>query len=666
MAAAAPQFGPARVALKHEGTDLRMLSRLFKQDIAQELTAYINANRFGVYTRRAWFLYERMTSRRLAVEEPYGVQNVPAIDPTQYHARTPTRSPRRKIDDNLPGVPGFRPLIRRTERLAPDRTAALAADARSAVSGADPAELRRAVGFMLLNESRGSFGIEGETPPRNRLERWGRIIAEARNTKLSISGLEDPQRSLFDPKQAFLAYGLRRAGGFVGRHGGRDQAPVPDHVSARPQDLPILLANLLQTYALLKTHQLDPVLTAAVLGFGFVFIHPFEDGNGRLHRFLLQEALADTGFNPEGVVLPVSAAILGDLLGYRAALEDYSASTLPFIEWEPTPDGNVHVTNDTAHLCRYFDATRQAEYLADCIERTVRIALPAEVQFLHRFDDAKRRIAELADMPDRLASLFIGISNGCRVVRDIQDRFVCLLIGPVRWKVALPRSVPTRPMPAGLSVFIQEVSAPPIRQPGLARLARLRSRRILLVLRRRLLNNRRSALCNAGTGRTGVPIKPTKRSQHTQGKRRRKKAVGCARLFNARLALTRPAIIRRLATPPPPPLPPPAPPPPPSPPPPAPGTAGPACAPSPSPAAPPPGRSCRPPPAPRPRPPPRPPRCCPAAPRFPPRAPHAPRPASPTAAPAPPRPAPPPPAPPPGAAPLPPPPAPTAPPTPTS
>ena len=405
------------VALKHEGTDLRVLSRLFKQDIARDLIAYVNANRSGIYTRRAWFLYEWMTRRRLAIEEPYGAQYVPAIDPTQYHARTPTRSPRHKIDNNLPGVPGFCPLIRRTERLAPDRTAALAADARVAVSGADPAVLRRAVGFMLLNESRGSFGIEGETPPRNRLERWGRIIAEARDTKLSISSLENLQRSLFDPKQAFVAYGLRQAGGFVGRHGGRDQTPVPDHVSARPEDLPVLLANLLQTYALLKAHQFDPVLTAAVLGFGFVFIHPFEDGNGRLHRFLLQKALADMGFNPEGVVLPVSAAILEDLPGYRAALEDYSASTLPFIEWEPTPDANLRVTNDTADLYRYYDATRQAEYLADCIERTVRFSLPAELQFLHRFDEAKRRMAGLVDMPDRLASLFIQfcVQNGGRL-----------------------------------------------------------------------------------------------------------------------------------------------------------------------------------------------------------------------------------------------------------
>jgi len=402
------------IALKHEGVDLRVLDRLFQKDVAHELAAYIDANRAGLYTRRAWFLYEWMTGHRLAVAEPYGAQYIPALDPTQYFTRSPTRSTRHKVDNNLPGVPAFCPLIRRTERLAADRTAGLAAEARAVVSNADPAVLRRAVGFMLLNESRGSFGIEGEVPPRNRLERWGRLIAEAKDIRLSTESLTTLHRSLFDQKQTFAAYGLRTTGGFVGRHDGRDQTPIPDHVSARPEDVPALLDGLLTTFGLLKTSEVDPLLTAAILGFGFVFIHPFEDGNGRLHRFLLQKALADMGFNPEGVVLPVSATILEDLSGYRSVLEDYSIPALPFIEWDPTPDGNVLVTNDTAYLYRYFDATRQAEYLVDCIERTIRFALPAELQFLHQFDDAKRRIATVADMPDRLVSLFIQfcIQNG--------------------------------------------------------------------------------------------------------------------------------------------------------------------------------------------------------------------------------------------------------------
>jgi hypothetical protein len=413
------------VALKHEGVDLRVINRLFQKDIEQELAAYIDSNRAGQYTRRAWFLYEWMTGRRLNIEEPYGAQYVPLLDPNLYITRRSSRSSRHKVDDNLPGVPAFCPLIRRTERLATGRVEILAEEARAMVSDADPAVLRRAVGFMLLNESKGSFGIEGETPPRNRLERWGRLIADAKDIHLSVDALVNLHRSLFDGKQLLVRYGLRDVGGFVGRHDSRDQSPLPDHISAKPEDLESLLEGVLDTFALLKRSRFDPVFTAAMIGFGFVFIHPFEDGNGRLHRFLFQKALVDMGFNPEGVVLPVSAAILEDIPGYRAALEDYSVPTLPHIEWEPTERGNVQVTNETDYLYRYFDATRQAEYLLDRIERTIRFALPAELAYLHRFDDAKCRIAEIADMPDRLASLFIQFcaQNGGRLSKQKREDY---------------------------------------------------------------------------------------------------------------------------------------------------------------------------------------------------------------------------------------------------
>ena len=415
------------VALKHEGVDLRVLSRLFRHpDVATELARFIAGNPRGLYTRRAWFLYEWMTGDRLPLADVQGVPYIPMLDPNQYIVRRPSRSPRHKINNNLPGVSGFCPLIRRTERLGEDRIGQLKTEAMETVARADPAILRRATGFLLLNESKGSFGIEGETPPRNRLERWGRVIADAKDVDLSIDSLERLHRSLFDPEsERFVVYGLRGVGGFVGRHDQHDQVPIPDHISARHEDLRDLLQSLLAAYSLCLRTRFDPALSATLLGFGFVFIHPFEDGNGRLHRFLIQKALADAGFNPEGVILPVSAAILEDLPGYRVALEDYSTGALPLIEWESTADGNVRVLNDTAYLYRYFDATRQAEYLMDRLERTVRFSLPAELDYLHRFDDAKRRLAERIDLPDRLASLFIQFcaQNGGRLATRKREQF---------------------------------------------------------------------------------------------------------------------------------------------------------------------------------------------------------------------------------------------------
>lgn len=69
----------------------------------------------------------------------------------------------------------------------------------------------------------------------------------------------------------------------------------------------------------------------------------------------------------------------------------------------PTPEHNVEVTNDTADLYRYFDATEEAEFLYACVRRTVEVDLPREIEYLGRQDEAMRRVMETVEMPDRLA-----------------------------------------------------------------------------------------------------------------------------------------------------------------------------------------------------------------------------------------------------------------------
>ena len=97
--------------------------------------------------------------------------------------------------------------------------------------------------------------------------------------------------------------------GFVGSHDRKRRMPLPDHISARHEDLNMLVAGMI-AFAQTKAQRLNPVVAAAVLAFGFVYIHPFEDGNGRLHRCLFHHVLAQRGFNPPGVVFPISSAIL--------------------------------------------------------------------------------------------------------------------------------------------------------------------------------------------------------------------------------------------------------------------------------------------------------------------------------------------------------------------
>jgi Fic family protein len=192
---------------------------------------------------------------------------------------------------------------------------------------------------------------------------------------------------------------LREEGGFVGVHDRDTNQPIPDHISARHEDLASLVEGVVAFAERAARGRMDPIVAAACLAFGFVYIHPYVDGNGRLHRWLIHHALARAAFSPPGLVFPVSAVILRNIERYRLVLETYSRPLLHHIEWRPTANGNVEVLNDTARFYRYFDATAHAAFLYDCVEQTIEHDLPEEVRFLQAFDTFGQAVQQVVDMP---------------------------------------------------------------------------------------------------------------------------------------------------------------------------------------------------------------------------------------------------------------------------
>jgi len=146
-----------------------------------------------------------------------------------------------------------------------------------------------------------------------------------------------------------------------------------------------------------------------------VYIHPFHDGNGRIHRYLIHHVLARANYSPAGLVFPVSAAILRNIDEYPRVLESYSKALLPAIEWRETEKHNVEVLNATADYYRYFDATAHAEFLYECVRQTVNVDFPNEVRFLEAFDRFSADVQQLVDMPAPTLELlrrFLHQENG--------------------------------------------------------------------------------------------------------------------------------------------------------------------------------------------------------------------------------------------------------------
>lgn len=396
--------GHLDLALRREGVNLAVLNALFRVTPPAEIAAIVRSAPTGAHTRRLWFLYEWLTGCTLDVPDPGKVRAVPVVNPQQQVAlRDGEPSPRHRVRNNLPGTSAFCPMVRWTSTLTRLRAKDLRRQAQQVIGRTHPDVVARAAAFMLLSDSRSSFAIEGERPPRERVTRWGQVIAQAGARRLSVEELERLQRLLIDDR--FVALGLRTQGGFVGDHDRVTHEPLPEHISARAVDVRSLTEGVVAYDARAVPGEVDPIVAAAVVAFGFVYIHPFVDGNGRLHRWLIHHVLAAAGFSPPGVVFPVSAAILRELEPYRRVLQSYSYALLPFIDWRPTPDGNVEVLNDTAACYRFFDATAHAEFLYRCVEQIVEHDLPAEVAWIEAFDRFEAGIQQIVDMPPATVSL---------------------------------------------------------------------------------------------------------------------------------------------------------------------------------------------------------------------------------------------------------------------
>jgi Fic family protein len=379
-----------------------------------ELESWVRAEPTGAYSRRAWFFYEHFTGKTLDLEDARTGNYVEALDPERHIVADRRNSVRHRVIDNLLGGPGLCPTVRRTTRLTEQMGFHIDEEARALIESYDAATLARAVNYLYTKETRSSFAIEGETPIA--------ALKAAPAFTVNKESLIQLQGDIVDPRYA--AKDWRDFQNFVGETVGGYREEV-HFICPRPQDVPGLMDAWVALLGRVVNGAVDPVVAAAVASFAFVFIHPFADGNGRIHRFLMHHALAKSGYSPPGVIFPISAAILRDRRSYDQVLETFSKPQSEFIAWRWTPQQEIDVTNDTADLYRYFDATVFAEYLYDRVADTVRRDLKEELGFVAVFDRAFTAVREIVDMPDRRASLFVRLcmQNGGRLSAAKRSHF---------------------------------------------------------------------------------------------------------------------------------------------------------------------------------------------------------------------------------------------------
>jgi Fic family protein len=414
-------------ALRYEGVNLQLLSLLFNQTGHQEVGDWILRSPASVYARRTCFLYEWLTHTEIPIESPVSTKTryVDVLDSTiQFGLTAADRTTRFRVNNNLPGTPQFCPLVRRTEFLEEIRQKDLRKLTKLTLTRYDEDLLHRAAAFLYLKETQSSFEVEREKPSPDRAQRFADLLRQADTVRpLTEERLAALQNAVVDPR--FHEFGWRSQQNWLGDDLGYRQRL--DFVPPRPEDVPGLMQGLLDTAEKARANiqadnddtatvsSLDPLIFAATIAFGFVFIHPFMDGNGRIHRYLIHEVLANAGFTPRGIVLPVSAVILANLDRYVAVLENFSKPVREKTTYSPALRDAVAAGNDAVYF-KYFDATEQTEFLCWALLKTIEKDLQEEIDFLMGFGRAQKSLNELLDWPRHSLSLFI------RVVHQNEDR----------------------------------------------------------------------------------------------------------------------------------------------------------------------------------------------------------------------------------------------------
>lgn len=403
--------------LRHEVPHLEFLARLFARTGPAFVQAWVVDEPTGQYARRAAFLYEWLTGDALQLPERLGGNYVDAIDDAKLVAASADqvmKVQRWRVNDNLPGTRHFCPTVVKTDAVikAADLSVSRLFGELAAEFGEDL--LMRAAAWMTLRESRASFAIEGEADQANRIQRFADVMARRTGQgalPLTDAALAEMQREILG-KTTLTHFGVRQSPVFVGEVMRYQQ--VVHYVAPTAADVPAMLDGL--RIFLERTAGQSPVMRSAVAAFGFVYIHPLADGNGRVHRFLINDVLRRDGAVPEPVILPVSAVITDDAAerrGYDRVLDQLSNPLMravrEYVTFEPAqttyPDGVVSnfvftgIDQARPAWC-YPDLGPHVVYLSNIIGRTLTEQMREESLYLRSHAQARAALKEIVEMPD--------------------------------------------------------------------------------------------------------------------------------------------------------------------------------------------------------------------------------------------------------------------------
>lgn len=414
-------------ALKHEGTDLAIISQAVKHLDATRLCRALRDTPNGAYIRKACYFWEHFTGNVLEdIPVPGGVV-APVFSPNEYLTRSTkesTRDQKWRIDFNGLGTLAYSPTIRRTHRLIELLRTDILGQVDSFIEETGSELLDRALAWAYLHETEGSYALERESPPEDKARAFASLLRQAHEPRtLTEEYLVELQNAVisnpfekavqFRTEQNWLKGPARGAAGVT---------YVPP-----PPDLAFELMEQLQHMVAAPPKSIDPLVHASIASFGFVFIHPFMDGNGRLSRWLFHYSLCQSGRLKRGAILPVSIAMKRNEEAYLAALTEFSRPIRErwLVRWIDEDKYDFEFQADAA-LYRYWDATKCVEFGLEMALQALQRDLRQETEFLVGYDTARRAVEARFDIrSEYLSNLLVScFQNQGTVSKNRRKQYV--------------------------------------------------------------------------------------------------------------------------------------------------------------------------------------------------------------------------------------------------
>ncbi|RUO63959.1 Fic/DOC family protein [Pseudidiomarina planktonica] len=427
-------YSQMHTAIKLQGIRLHFFAAIYKKINVAEFTAFIVDKPTSQYNRVLWFLYEWLTGKRLDIPDLKSANYIKLFEDDFYYAlQDGQKNKRTRVINNALGTPDFCPTIRKTSEIneLDEADVYKTAFAKMQRIGEQLSVdvIGRSVNYLYTKETKSSTEIEKEKPNRQRMQRFLNAIKNVGLYELNKQSIINVQNQIVDEK--FKATDYRESEIYVGttiqRFGNRDEDV--HYVGAKQEHVASMMDGLFKLHEnLMIDGSVPPLFHATLISFGEVYIHPFDDGNGRIHRYLIHDVMKHR--EPEHkFIIPISAAILKNQRKYDQVLETISVPIMAMLDYEFDDSNRIVINNDIDYMYRFPDYTEHVKFVYEMMDTAISEDLLKEVCLLTVFDCLKKFINDNADLPNNQIDMVLSIiiENGGEVSNRKRKRIEALL-----------------------------------------------------------------------------------------------------------------------------------------------------------------------------------------------------------------------------------------------